>query len=67
MGCHQHTVRATLGRWQKQGLRGLGEAPGRGIKPKGKESDLDCVINCLKNKPKTYKSQQLAKNLKQER
>ena len=66
-GCHQHTVRATLRRWEEKGLSGLWEAPGRGAKPKWKESDLDYIINCLDNEPRTYNSQQLAKKLQQER
>ena len=32
--CHEHTVRATIKRWQTRGLVGLWEAPGRGAKPK---------------------------------
>ena len=28
--CHEHTVRATIRRWEGQGLGGLWEAPGRG-------------------------------------
>ena len=28
--CHEHTVRATLKRWESNGLGGLWEAPGRG-------------------------------------
>lgn len=36
--CHEHTVRATLRRWENQGLMGLWDAPGRGAKPKGQAS-----------------------------
>ena len=36
--CHQHTVRATLRRWESDGLGGLWEAPGRGAKPKWQRS-----------------------------
>lgn len=32
--CHEHTVRATIRRWQTNGLGGLWEAPGRGAKRK---------------------------------
>lgn len=37
--CHEHTVRATLRRWEINGLRGLWEAPGRGVgqSPNGKK------------------------------
>ncbi len=66
-GCHQHTVRKTLRRWQERGLRGLWEDPGRGAKPKWKESDLDYVIECIEKEPRIYNSKQLAKKLKQER
>jgi transposase len=65
--CHQHTVRTTLRRWEERGLRGLWEAPGRGAKPKWKEADLDYLIDCVENEPRTYNSVQLAKKLGQER
>lgn len=65
--CHPHTVRATLRRWQKRGLGGLWEAPGRGAKPKWQASDLDYLTDCLEREPRTYNSLQLAKKLKQER
>lgn len=32
--CHEHTVRATIRRWQDKGLGGLWVAPGRGAKRK---------------------------------
>ena len=65
--CHSHTVRATLRRWEKRGLGGLWEAPGRGAKPKWQASDLDYLTDCLDKEPRTYNSMQLAKKLKQER
>jgi transposase len=65
--CHQHTVRATLRRWQERGLGGLWEAPGRGAKAKWQEADLQYVADCLENEPRTYSSVQLAKKFKQER
>jgi transposase len=65
--CHEHTVRATLKRWEKQGLGGLWEAKGRGAKRKWQESDLEYVITCIEEDPRTYNSKQLAKKLKQER
>ncbi len=40
-GCHEHTVRATIRRWQEQGLGGLWEAPGRGTKRKWAEADME--------------------------
>lgn len=63
--CHQHTVRATLRRWEEKGLGGLWEAPGRGAKRKWKEADLDYVVICLENEPRSYNSWQLVKKLKQ--
>ena len=65
--CHQHTVRATLRRWEQYGLGGLWEEPGRGAKPKWQTSDLDYLTACLDQEPRTYTSTQLAKKLKQER
>lgn len=65
--CHQHTVRATLRRWENYGLGGLWEAPGRGAKPKWQPSDLDYLTACLAQETRTYNSAQLAKKLKQER
>ncbi|NDJ20640.1 helix-turn-helix domain-containing protein, partial [Nostoc sp. B(2019)] len=38
--CHEHTVRATLRRWETLGLGGLWEAQGRGAKRKWQEADL---------------------------
>ena len=39
--CHEHTVRATIRRWQEQGLGGLWEASGRGTKRKWAEADME--------------------------
>ena len=38
--CHEHTVRATLRRWEAGGLSGLREASGRGAKPRWEEADI---------------------------
>ena len=65
--CHEHTVRATLRRWEEQGLRGLWDAPGRGAKPKCQASDLEYLIQCLEKEPRTYNSLQLVQKLKKER
>ncbi len=65
--CHEHTVRATLRRWEKHGLGGLWEAPGRGNKPKWHEDDLRYLEQCLDTEKRTYNSVQLAQKLKQER
>jgi transposase len=65
--CHEHTVRATLRRWQEEGIGGLWEAKGRGAKTKWQDSDLEYLIDCLEKDPRTYNSSQLAHKLKEER
>lgn len=65
--CHEHTVRATQRRWEKQGLGGLWEAPGRGAKRKWLEADLKYLEECLAQDQRTYNSAQLAQTLNQER
>ena len=65
--CHEHTVRATIRRWQNQGLGGLWEAPGRGAKPKWQEADIQYLEQCLEQEQRTYNSEQLAKKLATER
>ena len=61
------TVREVLHRWQKLGMEGLWELPGRGGKPKWKEEDIEFLTECLKNEPRTYSSVQLAQKLEKER
>jgi transposase len=61
------TVREVLHKWQKLGLEGLWELPGRGGKPKWKEEDIEFLEECLKNEPRTYNSVQLAQKLEKER
>ncbi|MBD2663112.1 hypothetical protein B6N60_00660 [Richelia sinica FACHB-800] len=61
------TVRQTLHRWEKMGLAGLWDAPGRGGKPRYSESDLLYLETCLSQEPNTYTSKQLAKKLESER
>ncbi len=65
--CHEHTVRATLRRWERHGLGGLWEAPGRGNKPKWQEDDIRYIEQGLDSEERTYNSVQLAQKLKQER
>lgn len=65
--CQDHTVRATLRRWQRFGLGGLWDAPGRGTKPKWQEADMVYLETCLKQEPRTYNSSQLAHTLAQMR
>lgn len=67
MKCHEHTVRATIRRWQEQGLGGLWEASGRGTKRKWAEADMEYLEQCLEQQPRTYNSKQLATKLEQER
>lgn len=61
------TVREVLHRWQKHGLEGLWDLPGRGGKPKWKEEDIMFLEECLKKEPRTYNSFQLADKLERER
>ena len=65
--CHEHTVRATIRRWQGSGLGGLWETPGRGAKRKWSETDLQYLEQCLEKEGRTYNSLQLAHKLFQER
>ncbi len=65
--CHEHTVRATIKRWQADGLGGLWEAPGRGAKRKWSEADMQYLEKCLEQEERTYNSFQLALKLSQER
>ncbi len=65
--CHEHTVRATIERWQTRGLGGLWEAPGRGAKRKWQEADMQHLEQCLEQDQRTYNSHQLSVKLEQER
>lgn len=65
--CHEHTVRATIRRWQDWGLGGLWESPGRGAKRKWSEADLQYLEQCLEQEERTYNSLQLAQKLASER
>uniref|UniRef100_UPI0039C731E3 helix-turn-helix domain-containing protein n=1 Tax=Nostoc sp. CCY 9925 TaxID=3103865 RepID=UPI0039C731E3 len=49
------------------GLESLWESPGRGGKPKWKDSDIIFLEECLRTEPRTYNSPQLALKLKRER
>ena len=61
------TVREVLHKWQKLGLVGLWELPGRGSKTKWKEQDIVFLEDTLKKEPRTYNSLQLAQKLESER
>ena len=65
--CHEHTVRATLRRWQTGGLSGLWEAPGRGAKASWSEADKQLLETWVEEDPRTYTSSQLARQLQQQR
>jgi transposase len=64
--CHEHTVRATIRRWELGGLSGLWEAPGRGAKPRWNEADMACIDACLADETRTYNSAQIVRKLKDE-
>lgn len=61
------TVREVLHKWLHLGMEGLWESPGRGGKPKWKESDIEFLKECLKNESRTYNSLQLVQKLEKER
>ena len=63
--CHDHTVRATLKRWNQRGLSGLWEAPGRGAKPRWTAEDMEFIEACLNDESRTYSSVQLSRKLKE--
>ena len=54
--CHEHTVRATIKRWEKKGLIGLWSTSGRGAKQKWKAEDLAYIEACIKEEKRTYNS-----------
>jgi len=60
------TVREVLHRWEKLGLEGLWELPGRGGKTRWTEEDIVFLEECLKKEPRTYNSSQLARKLESE-
>jgi transposase len=64
--CHEHTVRATIRRWEGHGLSGLWEAPGRGAKPRWNAADMACIDACLADETRTYNSAQIVRKLKDE-
>jgi transposase len=65
--CQEQTVRETLKRWETGGLGGLWDAPGRGMKPRWSEADIEFLEQCLEQDQRTYTSAQLAAKLEQER
>ena len=67
MGCHEHTARAAIKRWEAFGLYGLWEEEGRGRTPRWEPSDMDYLEQCLNEEERTYNSAQLAAKLSAER
>lgn len=65
--CCEHTVRATIKRWQDNGINGLWDASGRGVKRRWHVWDLEYLEQCLEQDPRTYTSEQLAHKLALER
>ena len=65
--CQEQTVRETLKRWQKGGLGGLWDTPGRGMKRRWDEADLLYLEDHLDQDQRTYNSAQLSTLLEQER
>jgi transposase len=63
---HEHTVRATIRRWEKLGLGGLWEAQGRGGKRKWSVEDLNEVEQWLKEE-RSYTSRQVQELLVKKR
>ncbi|BAZ67900.1 transposase (plasmid) [Fischerella sp. NIES-4106] len=64
---NEKTVRKVLHKWKDMGLESLWESPGRGGKPKWKDSDIVFLEECLRTEQRTYNSPQLALKLKIER
>jgi transposase len=54
------TVRQVLHKWEKEGIEGLWELPGRGAKPKLKQEDVEYLEKCLEQEPRTYNSKGVA-------
>lgn len=65
--CHEHTVRAAIKQWEKEGLYGLWSKEGRGRKPTWEASDLAAIEQWLDEEERTYNSRQLAEKLWEER
>lgn len=64
--CQEQTVRETLRRWEKGGLGGLWDTPGRGMKRRWCEADLQYLEERL-DQDNRYNSAQLSVLLEQER
>jgi transposase len=64
--CQEQTVRETLRRWERGGLGGLWDMPGRGMKRRWCEADLQYLEERLDQDQRTYNSAQLSALLEQE-
>lgn len=64
---HPQTVREAIHRWEKKGLGGLWEEPGRGVQARWQAVDIEYLETCLRQENRTYNSQQLAQKLVLER
>lgn len=64
---HVETVRNTLKRWQKGGLGGLWEAPGRGQSCSWQEADMVYLEQVLRTDERTYTAAQLAEKFYEDR
>lgn len=65
--CREQTVRDTLRRWERGGLGGLWDAPGRGMNQRWSEADLQYLEERLEQDQRTYNSAQLSALLERER
>jgi transposase len=63
---HEHTVRATIRRWQTTGLTGLWEASGRGRPCLWSEEDGQALEQWV-SEPRRYSARQLSHKLAMER
>jgi transposase len=65
--CHQQTIRDTFVRWWDGGIRGLYEAPGRGMKARWTPEDLAYLEKRILEDEQTYNARQLSEFLYKER
>src|SRR4051812_27447988 len=49
--CHPQTVRERLGRFNTEGLEGLGDRPGPGRKPRLTEADRSVIVGLVATQP----------------
>ena len=63
--CQEQTVRETLRRWKNGGLGGLWDIPGRGMKRRWCEADLQYLEDRLDQEQRTSNSAQLSALLEQ--